>query len=209
MRKTALGGLFAVIFAVCASGASASVIMETFAFKKANNTVVAQGSFSFDSSKTGVIGYSDLSAFSITLANTTYDLAFINSLSAPLDYIYFGYDVGANLFVPAAVSGYANLDPPACCDVYSGIMAGVSTKPNVGFFIDPLVGSADPAHTGADGAVANYAYNYVTPPTAASYSITPAASAAVPEPSTWLTMLGGVFGLGCVLRRARPSMIKA
>lgn len=207
MSKRALGGLFAVIFALCASGASASVIVENFAFMKANNTVVAQGSFAFDSSKTGVIGYSDLSAFSISLANTTYDLAFINSLSAPYDYIYFGYDVAANLFVPAAVSGYANVaGPPACCEVYSGIMAGVNNIPNVGFFIDPLVGSAP---TGADGAVANYAYVYANPPIAASYTITRVAAAAVPEPSTWLMMLGGFFGLGCVLRRARPSMVKA
>lgn len=58
--------------------AQAAPVVVNFEINTVGPTV---GSFTFDSSLNGgVIGYSDLSAFSITLWNgSTYDLAFINT----------------------------------------------------------------------------------------------------------------------------------
>ena len=56
------------------ASANAATITNNFVFTDEANSVVASGSFSYDSSLTGTIGYSDLSAFSITLANQSYIL---------------------------------------------------------------------------------------------------------------------------------------
>jgi hypothetical protein len=183
----------AVLFAA-GEAADAATVTDNFAFYDLSNSVIASGSFSYDSSETGMLSYSNLSSFSISLPNSlTYDLSHVNALfPAPppngnSSYVYFGYDVSSNLFVPAPVPGYAG-------DL-SGIMA--ATDGNTGFFIDPLPGSADPAHTDADGLIT--AYNPGPDPTtpgdpttaiAFSYSIS-----AVPEQSSWVMMIVGFLGL--------------
>jgi PEP-CTERM motif len=76
---------------------------------------------------------------------------------------------------------------------------------DTGFFIDPLVGQADPAGTGADGIVAEYLPNDSTnvpvETTAVSFVVT-----AVPEPSTWAMMIFGFFGLALMAYRRRNQV---
>jgi len=92
------------------SGANASTITNNFVFTDQSSAVVASGSFSYDSAKTGILGYSDLTAFSISLAGESYNLPFANSLFSGVDYIYFGYNVSANTFTPGlAPSIYGDL----------------------------------------------------------------------------------------------------
>jgi PEP-CTERM motif len=162
---------------------------------------VASGSFSYDSGYSGQLTYSQLSSFSISFPAPnaqSYDLAFINSLTPGNDYVYFGYNTVSNTFVPTSVDGAAGS--------FSGILAGGqanSTGIETGFFIDPLVGQADPAGTGADGIVAEYSSNDPTPveATAVSFVVT-----AVPEPSTWAMMIFGFFGLALMAYRRRNQV---
>ena len=97
-------GLFAVTLAgsVVASASSASTITDNFQFFD-NNSVVASGSFSYDSAKSGVLKFNDLTAFSITGAGNSYGLA---DVTGELNsYNYFGFDTVSNGFVPAPVNG--------------------------------------------------------------------------------------------------------
>lgn len=198
----------AVLFAA-GEAADAATITDNFAFYDSSNSVIASGSFSYDPLEapvSGVLSYSNLSSFSISLPNSlTYDLSILGQLfpaPAPIgngSYVYFGYDISSNLFVPAKVPGFAGDQ--------SGILA--ATDGNIGFFIDPLVGSADPAGTGADGGVTafNPGPDANTPgdPTvavASSYSIS-----AVPEQSTWVMMIVGFLGLA--MFSARKSLRSA
>jgi len=167
--------------------ANATTITDDFTFTTASNTVLATGSFSYDSSLSSStsLSYADLSSFSITLGGQTYNLAFVESLTSASDYVYFGYDPATNSFVAAAVPGYFG--------PYSGILAGLGVSPNIGFFIDPLVGQSDPAGTGADGEVALYypSENQTLLGVAANFSVT-----ATPLPSTWVMLIAGLAGLG-------------
>jgi hypothetical protein len=184
-------GLAAISLVCGAASASASTITDNFAFFDSSNTVIANGSFSYNSSATGTIDYSNLSAFSINVLGQSYDLAFANSLLGdPSNYVYFGYDTTLNVFVPASVDGYAG--------PYSGILAANSGTSDNGFFIAPIAGQADPAGTGADGQVS--AYN----PFVTSFAVTQVSS--IPEPSTWAMMLLGFAGVGFMVYRRKGKV---
>jgi hypothetical protein len=71
-----------------------------FAFDE-NGTPEATGSFSYASSNP-VLSYADLTAFTLTIGSTQYDLAYALSAS---DYAYFAYDTAAHQFVPGSASG--------------------------------------------------------------------------------------------------------
>lgn len=167
--------------------ANATTITDDFTFTSASNTVLASGSFSYDSSLSSAtsLTYAELSSFSITLGGQTFNLAFVDGLnSLNGDYVYFGYDPATNSFVPAAVPGYVGPN--------SGILAGVGDSPNIGFFIDPLAGQSDPANTGADGEVGLYfpSQTVTNLGVAANFSVTP-----TPLPSTWAMLMAGLVGL--------------
>lgn len=186
----------AAVLLTTVEAATASVIADNFAFYDSSSSLIASGTFSYDSSKAGVLSYGDLTGFSIALfpaSPQTYNLTFANSLTPGPgnDYVYFGYDTMSNSFLPAAIPGYAGPQ--------SGILA--ATDGTTGFFIDPLLGSADPAGTGADGLVA--AYGPYTTATAVSYTVS-----AVPEPSSWAMMVFGFFGLAVIWARkgAKPLL---
>ena len=112
------------------------------------------------------------------------------------NYVYFGFNTATNQFVPAAVSGYV---VPPYPGTYSGILAAVSDSPNIGFFIDPLPGQADPAGTGADGDITAY-NNTDSPPLEQRLLVS------VPEPSTWAMMLLGFVGLGFMAYRQKAKL---
>ena len=185
MRNTAklAGAAFAMVLASGSAGAAkAATIVDAFKFAgTASNAIVASGSFSYDSSLSGLLSYGDLQSFSVTLGGSTYGLGFVSGLSGGA-YVNFGYDTTTNSFVPASI--------PGSYGPYSGIIAGVDASLNTGFFFDPLVGQSDPAGTGADGIFGNYVNGKLTENTAASYSVT-----AVPELSTWAMMLAGFASL--------------
>ncbi len=178
---------------VGATAAHASVIVDNFSFTGTNNTVLASGSFSYDSSHSGILSYADLNSFTVSLDGSTYGLSFVNSLASSA-YIYFGYDTTNNTFAPGSIAGADGN--------YSGILAG--TNLSNGFFFDPLVGQSDPAGTGADGEFANYSGDSETVLTATGYSIT-----SVPEPATWaLFAVGaGLLGLASLARRRGVSAV--
>ncbi|MFI4964707.1 MAG: PEPxxWA-CTERM sorting domain-containing protein [Caulobacterales bacterium] len=195
------GAVAALAVGMAASAANASTIVDDFTFFDSSAHAVASGSFSYDSSLSGTIGFGDLSAFSIDLLGGSFDLAYVNSVASSGGYQYFGYDIAGNTFVPASVTGNAN--PPVNSDILSATGSNVAS----GFFFDPIPGQADPAGTGADGVVANFSTGRIA--TVASLSI--AQAGAVPEPASWALMLIGFGGLGAVLRqqRARPQFATA
>jgi hypothetical protein len=172
--------------------ANAATLTEGFTFSDSSNAVIASGSFSYDSALAGVIGYSDLTAFSINVLGQSYDLSFVNSqLSNPDAYVYFGFDLGSKSFVPQAVGGYAG--------PYSTILAAGDDVS--GFFVSPLPGQDDPANTGADGQIAKYGPFQTA--IASQVQVN-----AIPEPSTWAMMIAGLLGLAGIARikRRRDSL---
>jgi hypothetical protein len=187
-----LGLVAGLYLALNLAPANAATLTEGFTFSDSSNTVIASGSFSYASTATGVIGYSDLTAFSINMFGQSYDLSFVNSFVGNLDaYVYFGFDLGSKSFVPQAVYGYAGF--------YSTILAagdGFS-----GFFVSPLPGQVDPANTGADGQIAEYS-------TQRAANASQVQVNAIPEPSTWAMMIAGFLGMAAVAltRRRRDSL---
>jgi hypothetical protein len=205
--KTRLGFLIGSLAcaAISMSAANAVTIADNFAFFD-NTTVVASGSFSYDSSKSGTLTFGDLLSFTISGAGNSYNLSDVTGVNAPLDqptsYNYFGYNTASNLFVPASIPGY-NVNT-------SGIFAATDGSGHNGFFFDPLVGSTDPAGTGADGL-----FSFRNPancgdctvasdfPSFTGFSVS--SVSAVPEPSTWVMMILGFAGLGFAAYRRKSK----
>lgn len=147
---------------------------------------VAAGEFSYDNSLTGVIGYDDLTSFSLTFSETgnSYDLSFVQSgdFSA---YRGFSFDTSALSFVTTAAGGTTQ------------IMSAIKNGFGEGFFVRDDDG-VHAATDYADGRELAFESIEIT-----SRLI----GVAVPEPATWALMITG-FGLaGARLRRrasARP-----
>ena len=196
-----LGVLVAALAtAMSSSVVNASTITDSFAFYD-NSTVVATGSFSYDSSNSGLLTFSELTAFTISGQSQTYGLSDVQgSLNS---YNYFGFDTNLRTFVPAAVNGYLG--------AVDGIFAAVDNGGHNGFFFDPLPGQSDPLSNGGnDGAYAFYqncGYCAAGPfPTFTSFTVS-----AIPEPSTWVMMILGFAGLGTMAyrRKAKPEFMAA
>ena len=194
-----LGILVAVLAtAMSSSVVNASTITDSFSFYD-NSTVVATGSFSYDSSNSGVLTFSELTAFTISGQSQTYGLSDVQgSLNS---YNYFGFDTSSKTFVPAAVNGYLGLT--------DGIFGAVDNGGHNGFFFDPLPGQADRlSNNGNDGAYAFYqncGYCTAGPfPSFTSFTVS-----AIPEPSTWVMMILGFAGLGFMAyrRTAKPALM--
>jgi hypothetical protein len=168
-------------FLPLASSARASTITDAFFFRSASNVVLAYGSFSYDSSLSGVLGYTDLSSFSVGFPSSpgqTYNLAFAEAASP---YSYFAYDTSNNTFVPGTVSGYGTT------------LAGAWQAGYTGFFFDALATQANVNNN--DGILEAYSpdtgYLYAT-----SYSISQ-----TPLPSTWTMLIAGFAGFGFLAYR--------
>ena len=189
MRKKAMMTIALLPLLALPEIANAATLMKSITINNIS-AVVASGSFSYDSSKTGVISYGDLTSFVLNIGAYTFDLPFVSSLGAG-SYVNFSYDTSANNFVPTAI--------PGSVGTYSGTLAGVNAALNDGFFFDPLPSEADPAGTGSDGIYALYNTGGAGAP------YTSITVAAVPEPAAWGLMVLG-FGLAGAALRRRPRV---
>jgi hypothetical protein len=200
MKVSAIwAGAVLSVMSVWAGHAGAATITQTFSFLDAGNNTIASGSFSYDSSESGILGFPDLSAFSLTEnidgSGTTYDLAYVDTLTPGADDVYFGYDTAANSFVPGIVS-----------DSFGGlstILAATQLNQSngaaeAGFLVEPLLGQDDPDGTGALGFFSVFPGAHFAQAT--SFDISP-----VPEPSSWVLMLTGAAITGGVVRYSRAS----
>jgi PEP-CTERM motif len=177
--------------AMTVTAAHAATITDNFVFFD-NSTVVASGSFSYNSANSGLLTYNELSAFSFTGNASSFGLSDVQSGGALSNYNYFGFNTTLNAFVPAAISGDVG--------TFSGIFAATNPSLTSGFFFDPLIGQADPAGTGADSLYTLYNAG----PVNASY--TSYTVSAVPEPSTWAMIILGICGLGFMAFRRKNQM---
>jgi len=217
--KTRLG-LFALTLAVAVLSASvtkASTITADFKFFDVSD-VVASGSFSYDSSKSGLLAFGDLTAFSISGAGSGagnfYSLA--DMAKPDTLYSYFGYNTISNSFVPTVIDGPQGPLVAIFLALFGTVVpnndpANTNTVTiNAGFQFDPLPTQADPSGTGAnDGLYAFYNPSNCGPcqeagdfPSFISFSVT-----GIPEPSTWAMMLLGFFGLGLVAYRRKAMTV--
>jgi len=100
MRALVLNACVALVVILYGSVARATTVDFTILDSA---TKVAGGSFSFATGLTGVLSYSNLSAFSVQiLGGPTYDLTFAET--AP-NYQYFAYNTSTNVFVPTNIGG--------------------------------------------------------------------------------------------------------
>ena len=179
MKFGTLGALAAAMLFATASLANATT--KDFTYSELGGAV-ATGSFSYATGNTGVLDYSDLSAFSVTVAGETYDLPEVDTLT---DYIHFAYDTATNMF---------DTDTNSCgfdgCGFASSLSA-INSSGTYGFFFNPAPGAYQEYQTGAGGGFD---------------TITISDASAIPEPSTWLLMIVGIGGIGLMLRRAKQSM---
>jgi len=147
-------------------------------------SAVATGAFSYATGTTGILGYGDLNAFSVTVAGVTYDLTDVAGLT---DYIHFAYDTSANTFVT---------DPNSCgfagCG-YSSSLSAINSSGTFGFFF-----------TSAPGAFLEYQTN-----TLGSFdTIKISDTSAVPEPASWALMIGGLGAVGGAMRSRRKASVR-
>jgi PEP-CTERM motif len=214
--KTRLGLLTLAVagFVLSASISQAATVTDNFQFFYAPlggpTTIVASGSFSYDSSTLGFVGFSDLTAFSMVGGGNSYSLAEVTGANNV--YSYLGYDPVNNTFAPALVSGAQG----STSLIFGTQIVGAGGQILGGFAFDPLPSQIDPSD-GSNGGVPENDGQYVfyncdangcsfDPQTFTSFLISPASISAVPEPSTWVMMLLGFFGLGiAIYRRAKRA----
>jgi len=86
---------------------------------------MASGSFSYANSASGLLGYGDLTDFSVTVNARTYTLADVGGFT---DYLWFGYDTTSNTFnTSGSLCGFGG------CGFYASLSA-INSVGNSGFF---------------------------------------------------------------------------
>jgi hypothetical protein len=152
MKLSVLALQAAVALCVFAAPGRASTITDNFSITDSSNALIASGSFSYESSKSGTLGYADLSAFSINIPFLAdYDLAFVGTVP---DYVYFGFSTVTHDFVTANISGpNGNFD---------SIMSAPYVVFNKGFFVNPIPGYVHEYYTGQIIPATNYTITQVS-----------------------------------------------
>jgi ABC-type amino acid transport substrate-binding protein len=193
--KTSLISLAAgVLFAAATFAAPAQAA--TFAFNFDMNGVSrATGSFNYDDKKTGILGFEDLTSFSLTTVGGaiklengttrtfptyTYNLNDILGLSNR----YFGFDADTLTLAVQAFEGFAS---PL-------VFAAYDDAGTTGFLIDYFNNGTD------SGSITDYKAGYVD-----GYTGVTLTAAAVPEPASWALMLTGFAMVGGVARYRRRA----
>ncbi|HLZ76552.1 MAG TPA: PEPxxWA-CTERM sorting domain-containing protein [Phenylobacterium sp.] len=174
--------LFAGAVALAAlAGVSAHATTKIFTYSDLGSTV-ATGSFTYANGDTGVLGYGDLTAFTVTVSGVTYNLAQVATLT---DYVYFGYDTAGNDFVTNPnTCGFAG------CGFQSSLSA-INSSGTFGYFFNPVPGGYLEYSTGRGGSIDKITIS----------------GAGTPEPATWALMLMGFGGLGASLRARRTRAV--
>jgi hypothetical protein len=203
MRLSAIGVIAGLgIMAMGAVQAGAATIVRDFSFLNAQGTVIANGSFGYDSADpNAVLGFSDLSSFSVTEyidgQATTYALAYVDTLTPGTDDVYFGYDTATNTFDPGAVSDSGGqIGSILALDKYD---ASAISGADTGIFVEPLPYQGEVDGTASEGTI--YVYPGTGSATAASFSIS-----AIPEPPVWCLLLTGLAILGLAQRDRRMNL---
>jgi len=161
---------------------SANAASKTFEYDL-GGTPQATGTFSYATGATGVLGYGDLTSFSVTVSGQTYTLTDVAGLT---DYIHFAYDTAANSFVVDTNScGFAG------CGFQSSLSA-INSSGTFGFFF-----------TGAPGAF----QEYQTQIGGSFDSIKISDAGSVPELTSWAMMLGGFGAIGSAMRSRRKAVV--
>ncbi|WP_426413299.1 hypothetical protein [Bradyrhizobium ganzhouense] len=181
-------GYFAGVL-VSLSAANAATITDNFVFSDQSG-VVATGSFSYDSSKSGLLSYSDLTAFSIDAFIVgqpiqSYDLAFVQQ---GLSYSYFGYDTTVGGFVPGTTNGVAVIF--AATDTFFGFLFDPLTSQGG----DGLYAFYNPSNVAGDGSSPS---DY---PSFTSFSVS-----AVPELPSWIMAILGFAAIALITYRRRDK----
>ena len=181
------GATLAAGLTLAAAPAMAATTVVDFNFL-AGATILASGEFTYDSAKTGTIGWDDLDSFSIDVLGVGYDLAFVNSGGFG-EFRYLGWDTAGHHFVSTVINSFPN--------IMSAIKEDGS---NGGFFIreDPV------AHIVSEYSTANYDNPYDQLALDVS-----TVGGATPEPASWALLIAGFGGLGAVMRRRRSVALAA
>ncbi len=179
LSKALAGAVVAVALSTAASAAYATII--NFEYTEGISPV-ATGSFTYATGSSGVLGYTDLSAFSVTIGSVSYDLADVNTFT---DYVYFGYDTSTNAFVT---------NPNTCgfdgCGFASSLSA-INSSGTDGFFFNPVPGEFTEYSTETSGAFDGLTFSNAT--------------VGVPEPVT-ISLFGvGFAGLAAMRRRKKAA----
>jgi len=103
MRKM-FGAAVAAGVALAAAPAMAATTVVDFNFL-AGSTSLASGEFTYDSAKTGTIGWDDLDSFSIDVLGVGYDLAFVNSGGFG-EFRYLGWDTAGPIAAEESYDQY-------------------------------------------------------------------------------------------------------
>ncbi len=196
--KTSLTSLAAGVLLAAATFA-APAQAATFAFNfDLNGASRAKGMFNYDDKKTGILGFEDLTSFSLTTVggairledgttrtfpSFTYSLTDIMGMSNR----YFGFDADALTIAVQAFEGFAS---PL-------VFAAYDDAGTTGFLIDYFNNGTD------SGSITDYQAGYVDGYT--GVSLTKTAVAAVPEPASWALMLTGFAMVGGVARYRRRA----
>jgi hypothetical protein len=182
MRLGILAFTAAALTAVAAPAAAAVTTVD-YDFVTAGGGSAGGGSFSFDSSLTGLLTYNDLDSFSITIGAGSYDLAYVLSGGFG-SYYYFGFNATTELFESASIDGFEQ------------ILSAIKSDFSSGFFV-----RNDPAFT--------LARNYNPESGELPFvrvAINSSTGGAVPEPATWAMMIAGFGLVGAVSRRRRAAV---
>ena len=154
-----------------------------------NSTVEATGSFSYTGSPTTLMSYSDLTAFSLTIKNTTFDLPFVESVDNQV-FNYFDFDTVTDSFVPKLVS-----DPTAGFSV-NELFGAVEGAPLI--FGSGFIFQNSPQEFSDNGAnVFDQPYTAV--------DVTP--SDPVPEPGSLILFGSALFGFAVIGIRRQATRL--